>query len=145
MGKLKYLFDLLNDTEFCRYTEKGKYPVEVDGKIVELETQELLEIGISYPKREHLMIAYFGDAPTRVLYVVEDAYYARETIKKLRLPSYSQNISEIIFKNFGEHLNKCKSGPVGMEMCFLPGREHHFRVILRKLLKVYREILYNEK
>ena len=101
MGTLKNLFDKLNDSEYCRFTENGIYPTEEGNRIVELRPKELLEIGRTYPLREQVMIAYFGETPTRVLYFGESTNSMKKTLNDLRLPnSWPSNLGEKVFYLF---------------------------------------------
>ena len=84
MGILKNLFDKLNNSEYCRFTENGIYLTEESNRIVELRPKELLEVGRTYPNREQVMIAYFGETPTRVLYFGENTSTMWQTLRDLK-------------------------------------------------------------
>ena len=139
MGTLKNLFDNLNDSEYCRFTENGIYPTEEGNRIVELRPKELLEIGRTYPLREQVMIAYFGETPTRVLYFGESTNSMKKTLNDLRLPnSWPSNLGEKVFYLFGGHLEDINSGPVSLEQQVISGKEHQFGLVLEKLINRYR-------
>jgi|TARA_Y100000310_G_scaffold213698_1_gene214646 hypothetical protein len=139
MGKLKNLFDGLNSSEYCRFTENGIYPTKEGNRIVELRPKELLEIGRTYPCKEHLMIAYFGETPTRVLYFGENANSMNKVVDDLRLPnSWPSNLGEKVFYLFRGHLEDINSGPVSLEQQVISGKEYQFGLVLNKLIDIYR-------
>tara|TARA_Y100000310_G_C20380411_1_gene667827 strand:+ start:55 stop:549 length:495 start_codon:yes stop_codon:yes gene_type:complete len=139
MGKLKNLFDKLNSLEYCRFTENGIYPTEEGNHIVELRPKELLEIGRTYPCREHVMIAYFGETPTKVLYFGENASSMFQTLQNLKNPNHSSNIGETVFKHFKYYLeeHQNQNTPISLEQKVPCGREHQFDLVLKKLNHVY--------
>ncbi|MBI2548961.1 hypothetical protein HYW21_06435 [Candidatus Woesearchaeota archaeon] len=138
MGNLKALFDILNDPVYCRYTDAGKYSVEEGGHLITLNPRELLEVGRSHP-REQVMIAYFGETPTRVLYVGEDSLSMQRTLDDLRLPtSWSSNLGEKVFYLFRVHLRDINQGPVCSEQQVAEGKERQFELVLRRLIDIYR-------
>ena len=135
---LQRIFERLNDTEYCRYTQNGDYPTVGDnGEIVLLHPSELLEVGRQYPF-EHLMLAYFGDQ-TRVLYSGEDTVSMRKTVDDLRIPNrLPENLGEVVFYLFRGHLKYLDSEPHSLEQAVVAGKEHHFEFLLKRLLAVYR-------
>lgn len=139
MGNLKNLFDKLNDSVYCRFTEDGIYPTKEEYHSVELTPKELLEVGRTYPRREQVMIACFGETPTRILYFGEDANSMKRTLDDLRLPnSWPSNLGEKVFYLFKGHLRDIDSGPVSLEQQVVSGKEHQFELVLKKLIEVYR-------
>ena len=146
MGTLKNLFDKLNDSEYCRFTENGIYPTEEGNRIVELRPKELLEIGRTYPLREQVMIAYFGETPTRVLYFGEDTSTMWQTLRDLKLPRHSSNVGEIVFKHFRQHLEEYQvsTKPISLEQRIPSGKEFQFELITKKLIHVYNDCSINE-
>jgi hypothetical protein len=140
MGELKSLFDKLADLDYCRYSENGKYPVEDGDNVIELTPKELLEVGKSYPAKEHIMIAYFGDEPTRVLYAGQNVISMKKTISDLRIPnSWPSNIGEKVFYLFRSHLEAIHSGSICLEQKVISGKEHQFGLVLKKLVALYRK------
>jgi len=140
MRFLKNLFDKLNDSAYCRYNKEGVYPIKEGNHILELKPKELLEVGRTYPSREHVMIAYFGEKPTRVLYFGENAKSMKKTIERLRIPSYPSNLGERIFHWFKGHLEAeigGNPGPISLEQQVVSDKEHQFELVLRKFLWVY--------
>ena len=139
MSKLKNLFDKLNSSEYCRFTENGIYPAEEGNRIVELRPKELLEIGRTYPWREHVMIAYFGETTTRVLYFGENASGMFQTLQNLKNPKHSSNIGETVFKHFKYNLeaHRNQNTHASLEQKVHSGREHQFELVLKKLIHVY--------
>jgi hypothetical protein len=139
MGKLKDLFDKLNDAEHCRYNDNGRYPVLEENKIINLKPIELLEVGRTYPSREHIIIACFGDNPTRVQYFGEDVALMKNTLKNLKLPnSWPSNLGEKVFYLFKGHLNDVASGSISLEQQVIPGKEHQFEMVLKKFTEIYK-------
>ena len=139
MYPLQRIFERLNDSIYCRYTQNGDYPTKgEDGEINILYPRELLEVGRQYP-REQVMLAYFGEEPTRVLYAGEDIVSMRKTVDDLRIPNrVPENLGEVVFYLFRGHLKKFPSGPISLEQLILPGKERHFEYLLKKLLAVYK-------
>lgn len=129
---------VFNNSEYCRFTENGTYPAKKGGCIVALSPKELLEVGRNYPSREQIMIAYFGELPTRVLYFGEDANSMRKTLDDLRLPnSWPSNLGEKVFYLFKGHLGGI-TGSVSLEQQVISGKEHQFGLVLKKLIDIYR-------
>lgn len=137
---LQGIFERLNDRIFCRYTRNGDYPIAgEDGEIILLHPLELLEVGKQYPK-EHVMLAYFGDKPTRVRYFGEDTESMKETIKNMRLPrNWSDNLGERVFIGFRDTLEDMPQGYISLEQRIRTGKEVHFRHLFKKLIAVYKE------
>lgn len=148
MPRLKQLFDRINDPKYSRYNLSGTYPTQIEGRIVVLKPQELLEVGRTYPSKEQVMIAYFGRAPTRVLYFGEDADSMNKTLNALRLPnSWPSNLGEKVFYLFRSHLRNIldrnnlintPSGPVSLEQQVISGKEHQLGFVLGRLIEIYR-------
>lgn len=140
MKTLKYLFNKLNDLEFCRYSEKGKYPVEKDEQIIMLSVDELLEIGQSFPYREHMLIANFEtENKLRILYCGENAFSMKKNIDNLKLPkSYPSNLGEKVFYIFRDYLEDINSGSISLEQQVASGKEHQLEFVLRKLIEIYK-------
>jgi len=139
MGVLKDLFDRLNDLEYCKYSKDGMYPVNEGERIIELRCKELLEVGRSYPTKEHVMVAYFGTAPTRILYFGENANSMKKTLDDLRLPnSWPSNLGEKVFYLFKCNLENANFGPISLEQQVVSGKEHQFELVLKKLINIYR-------
>lgn len=139
MYPLQRIFKSLNDSEYCSYTQNAQYPItQEDGNIAFIQARELLEMSNTSP-REHVMLAYFGDAPTRVRYTGENTALMRKTIHDLRLPHrIPENLAEKVFYLFDGELKKFSSGPLSLEQLIVPGKEHHFSFFFKKLLTVYK-------
>lgn len=136
---LKALFDKLNDHEFSRYTENGIYAIEEDN-IIELKPKELLEIRRTYPCKENVMIAYFDEDVTRILYFGEDIKSMKKTLSDLRLPSYPSNLGETVFKIIKQNLEKysLQNNSLALEQKVFSGLEHQFELVLKKFIHIYR-------
>lgn len=136
MATLKRLFDNLNAPEYCRYGTDRFYPTNVSGQVIKLLPLELLEVGRDDP-REHIMIGYFVDEPTRILYFGEDASSMLETLKSLKLPKSPSNLGEQVFNIFMQHLEGTDSDIISLEQAVIKGKEHQFKHVLRKLIHIY--------
>lgn len=137
---LQKVFESIGSSEFVRYRTNALYPTTVDGQLVELQAHEVLEIGrdCGVCPREHIMFAYFDNEPTKLLYVGEDVRSMRETINKLRLPRWSDNVGDRVFSRIRNDLHfRAETGPECIEYTVNPGNEYHFRVVLKKLVDVY--------
>jgi len=140
MHKLKKVFNDLNNTTYCRYSTDRSYPTKINGKTVLLTPLELLEVVHDNP-REHVMIAYFDKEPTRILYFGEDVNSMKKSLEDLKLPnSWPSNLGEKIFYRFRDHLDNIDSGPVSLEDKVVPGKEHQFELILRRLIEIYQTL-----
>lgn len=139
MAGLNKLFESLNDKIYTRHSYDTIYSSAAEGRIIKLKPKEILEVGRTYPSREHLVIAYFGEDSTRVLYVGEDAGSMRKTVSDLKLPNYwPSNLGEKVFFLFAGHLRDISSGHVSLEQQVRPGKEDQFGFVLSKLIEIYR-------
>ena len=136
---------------FINYSTDARYPVVIDGKIEELPALELLEVGCKSHGWEHVAIARF-ECATRILYCGEDANSLKNTLLEMRLhKNWSENAGERVFMGFrdeclckemnGESYDDLRVFEQGM----VPGIEHHYRFILEKLIKVYRQRNQSQK
>lgn len=141
MGALRNLADLLGESEYCVYSNTESYLSLEDNQIIRLKPKELIKVGMIIPVKEQVLISCFDDLPTRVVYVGEDVEHMRKTVEKLRLPrSWSTNLGEKVFCLFNGHLKYINSGPpVFLEYKVVSGKEHQFRVVLRKLIDMYKK------
>jgi len=138
MLPLQKIHATLHNPEICRYSTHASYPVDNDGEILEKHVLELLELGITYPKREHVLIGYFGNSRTVITYAGEDAESMKKTMHSLRLPnSWPSSLGEKVFYLFRGHLKHMRSGPVSLQQDVIPGNEHQLEFVLQKLLQVY--------
>ena len=139
MGDLKAIFDKLDNSEYCRFSEEGIYSIEEKNQVIELKPKELLEIGRTYPSREHVMIAYFGEDSTRVAYFGENQTEMLKTLQKLKIPKSPSNLGEIVLKQFKQHLEDSESNqnPLSVELKVYSGNEHQFLTVIKKLIHVY--------
>jgi hypothetical protein len=92
------------------------------------ETREKVSIG-SFPRDGECRIYYMGDS-TRKMW---------DTIVKLRLPSFSENLGELAFHIFQGHLKELKDSDemVGLELKRVSGEERQFLLVIMKLLRVF--------
>lgn len=137
---LQRVFQHISFSPYVRYRTKALYPLTIEGQLVEVEAQELLEVGrdCGICPREHITLAYFGEQPTRLLYVGEDVCSMRETIDKLRLPHWSDNVGDRVFSRIANDLHSCsETGPNCFEYVINPGKEYHFRVVLKGVANIY--------
>lgn len=136
-GSLAKVYQEISDAH-CRYSQNAICPVLQDGGVEYVVAKELLEIGRNEPSQEHLMIAYFGDRPTRVTYSGENPGSMSKTVARLKLPrGYPSNLGEKVFYLFRQQLADAKTGPILFEVQVTPGKEHQFSHVLRKLVAVY--------
>jgi hypothetical protein len=138
MEKLKPLFERLNGIEHCIYKKDAKYLSAEDGRIVELHAKEVIELSKENPY-EFLLVAYFGDAPTRIMYMGYDALSMKETIRRLRIPRFPpENLGELVFYVFTQKIEDFNEEiPVSLEQLVKSGKEEQLFLILKKLLHVY--------
>lgn len=139
MGKLKPLFEKLNDNKHCVYRKASKYLSVEDSKIVELHAEEIIELSKENPY-ESLSIAYFGDnVPVRIMYMGYDSLSMKQTVDSLRIPNFPpDNKGEVVFYLFRQKLKKAtKNLPMSLEQLVAPGFEENLLLILKKFVRVY--------
>ena len=106
-----------------------------------LLADELLTIQSQSGPEEKVVIARFpADGECRICYAGVRAAQMRCTIEKLRLPSsYPENLGERVFYLFRGQLADLgdQDGGVALEQRVRSGKEHQFRLIVRKLIHVY--------
>lgn len=136
MSKLRDIFYNLNNPTYCSYSTDRPYTTILEEEIVNLPSLEVLEVSRDFP-REQILIGYFKDDFTRISYAGDDVNSMKITIKELRLSKSPLNLGEVIFHNFGIHLDDIKSCPVHLEQLIEQGNEHKLQFVLEKVICVY--------
>jgi hypothetical protein len=138
MKNLKNLFDRLDNIAYCKFYENKIYHFEKNGHIKKLTSKEMLEIGSLYSNKEQVVIANFGELPTRISYFGENVRTMKKTLHNLKLPkSWSSNLGEKVFYLFNGHLEDIKTGPIYLEQKVISGKEHQFEMVFKKLIQYY--------
>ena len=129
------VFKELNDLEYCTYTSPLEYFTLGEDCLKAIECLEVAKEGVY---SERVTIATFEDGLTRVMYGGE-VESMKQTVDDLRLPRrWPENLGEMAFYRFRELLGDA-SGSIVLEVKVLSGKERHFRVVLRKLVAIYRD------
>ena len=128
------VFKELNDLEYCTYTSPLEYFTLGEDCLKAIECLEVAKEGVY---SERVTVATFEDGMTRVMYAGE-VESMKQTLEDLRLPRRSaENLGERVFYHFKDLLRDA-SGSIILEVGVIPGKERHFRVVLRNLVAIYR-------
>ena len=134
-SQLYRVFKELNDLEYCTYTSPSEYYSIEEYCLKAIEQIEVAKEGVY---SERVTISTFEDGLTRVMYSGE-VESMKQTVDDLRLPRrLTENVAEVVFCRFRDLLIDA-SGSIVLEVKVISGKERHFRVVLRKLVEIYRD------
>lgn len=136
---LKQLFESIqphDKNNYSSYETNTTYVTAEDHKIITFNAPDKIILKKDQP-RLALEIATIEDQPSRLVYMGSDVQEMMQNLDNLRLPSYSQNLGETIFRVFGQHLEEIESGPAHIEGKIEPGREQELEFLLKKQLYVW--------
>ncbi len=135
---LKKIYNELN-YDNCFYVQRVMFPSNIDDPTIEIEAKEILEITNKNEQYiERLIIGYFGDDSTHIMYTGENRQAMLETLKKLKLPKMSSNVGETVLKIFRDNLegNSEVGTPITLVQKIFEGKEHQLKYVLKKIIEV---------